>query len=430
MPPVAIAGELNSEETTVWQRKASILRQAEVNTIRELVKRLKPGRGRPPAIEGISSADAAEMLTDIALSAIPIGRAFREAVVKRVGGTTNRLTFNRIKRILVSLSRTEFRDRHLTALFERNLRDITADPFQSDILLATHPLTASLFRDSIHGRIANRLGVAIDQVDRLLTTYDTESVFLSANSSIVAGATGIDLQTVERIKRSTGIASQLRVPIETAVALEASFEDLKELVYYTPEDLKQVLTSGSSIPENQVTTPKLRQIIQAAKNLYPEIAYFNQVVTDLNLPSQAHQILERLKAESFGDLRRYVPLEMGNKSGRPISAVEYLIEEGKLVQPQTIDSLRAHTRLEKVSKNLGLNKALIDAGVTSSGQLALIPVEQFRLRFGNTANAAELEEVHEGARNMMARIISLGARRTMTAQGNHLDRLIYPDEAP
>ncbi|MFX1338650.1 MAG: hypothetical protein ACFFDK_08580 [Promethearchaeota archaeon] len=407
------------EKRRYFKRYSKIFRKYKGLTVQAFVKKLRINPNDPSAIKSLSPQEAVDILMMIALSSIPFGLIFKKKIIEKLGENPENITFEKIIVTLKSISLEDIKDEKLQTFLAKRLTSINREnienPFESKIKLKHYPVTKRFIIIPAHVKIAEIIGID-DKILQILREFiNDERMFLSIENEQMHDQFQIELDKIQLIKDATTMAANFGINPELAVILCQNF-DIEELASKNLKDIKDAIKSSKiNVPERQYTDKILTKLQKTAEEQNPNLVSLNKVISDLKLKS----VLEKsgIKIRTIDDFKKTITDEKESKTILDIVSAQ-------IKSKKKIESLKAYVRLEKISKNFELNKALIENNLTSFYDITRIPLFVFQYKFRDKASINELKELYFKAQENLVKNITLGSLSTLNQQQSALDYLI------
>ncbi|MFX1294957.1 MAG: hypothetical protein ACFFD2_08920 [Promethearchaeota archaeon] len=405
----------------VMEKYRKILLKNKNLTIQEFVKRLKLNPQDPLYIKSVTPEEAVEILVIIALSSIPFGLTFRSAVLNKITSNPADVSFYIIFDTLNSISLEKIGDPKLYALVRDSLKKLTPEDiqelFESEIKLKDHPFISRFIKTPSHVKIAELIGIEETTLKGLEEKAYQEEQFLAIEDEQVVSDIQIDPEKVKSIKNTTALVEIFGIKPKLAVALSEKY-NIDEIGSIDLEDIKETIRNAKiAVPKSQFTDKKLKEIQTISESQTPYQTSLNKVIADLKIKTALKEYIEENEVTSLNDLKKVIEDE---KEPKPILD----IIAPKIKSKKKIDVLKAYIRLNKISNNFDVNKALIENNFKSSIDITHIPLFEFQNKFKDKASREELKEIYYRAQANIARNISRRALKTLKPQRAHLDYLV------
>lgn len=399
----------------VWHKHADAIEKSKIKTVKELVNKLRPKAGNKPSIKGVTIAEATEMLIDIGLGTIPMGSMFKDKIRKMLM-SPEEVSFKSILSSLEEISKDKDVGENLKSYLKESIESVKSgnikDPFKENPALSEHPATAPVFRKTILDDVAEALKLIPKQKTKLKQHYGSRDHFMRSGNADIQKDTGLAVSTIIKYKETLcwERVKEVSVPLATALATES--QRISDVITLDSIGLKEIIVgSGIPVPPPELTDTHLKKVIASAKGVVPELAYYNDAILSLNLPNAAESILKKKKVKSLADLR---------KNG----LINEVIEKGKIKDEKVISALKAHARLEIVSKNFDLNKALIIDNIRSAYEISKLTAKEFKKKYKRKASEDELSHTHKAASNITAKSFPVAAWAYMYSRGLRVDSIL------
>ena len=405
-------------KVNVWQKHAAAIEKSGAKTVKDLVSMLKPGVEKKPLVKGVASSDAVDMLIDIGLSVLPSGSLLREEIGKHFKEAPEKITFKNILSSLDEIFKNKDLGETIRILAKESVEYAKSkklkDPFKVDTSLSDHPSTAHIFRKTILDDAAAALHLKEDQVYKLKLNYSSPDSFMKSKRADIQAATGIPLATIDRFKKVVCFGRTLDISATLASAFASELNHISDFIGLGTSDLRGVIQKSQvPVPQKQRTDKYLGKVINYAKKRVPEVAYYHNVFS--SLPDITKKVLNQNKVKTFTDLRSD-------------GLLSKLINDGKVKGEKVISTLKSHTRLEIISKNIDLNNALIRDNIQSAYQISQLTLIDLQKRYKTKASTDELELLHRFSSNLVAKNLPVTAWAHMSSKKHHLNKVINKPE--
>jgi len=372
-------------QVNIWQKHAVAIEKSKVKTVKDLVAKLQPGAGKKPLIKEITKDDAVEMLIDIGLSVFPAGSRFNKELQRKFKGSPEKIHSKSFLSALETIAREKELDSNAANQLRKAIKvaqaEKTEDPFKLDTPLSGHPATAFAFRKTIMDEVANALELKPSELEKLKQHYRTPDEFIKSSNGDIKEKTDIP---VERIAKFKSILSWTRiegVSVSLANALATKLVEVPDVIKMNKRALQKVVKkSGISVPYREKTLKHLDQVILAVRKAKPDVAYYLDVISTLELPAKARTILDQKKVKTFDDLRRE-------------GVLDAVIAEGKITDKDVVANLNAHLSLSTLSVDVLANKKLIEKGYTSPARIAATSPKVIRRKMSGAIEDKKIDEL-------------------------------------
>jgi Tc toxin complex TcA C-terminal TcB-binding domain/ABC toxin N-terminal region/Neuraminidase-like domain len=410
-------GKETNPKINIWAKHAQTIKNHKVKTIKTLVAKLKPGAGKIPLIKGIGKNDAVAMLIDIGLSAVPFAVRYKNKLLSKFKNAPEKVDYKTLLSSLEEITREEDINEKERSYIEEAIEKAKSskDPFNDNILLSEHRITAPIFRKTIIDEIASTVKLKEEEILKLKQTYKSLKILIDSKNAQIKKATGIEVEKIKKIKAIVNWTEFEHVSVPIAHAFVIKKVEPQTIIETSTEDVQKIV-KDSGITTTRKELNDIGKVIDAVRTKMPAEAYYFDVISALNLPKKAASILENKKIRTFSELR---------KNG----LIDDVIKKGKIEDKELIQKIKAYNRLENLSKNYKINTALISNDIISSAHISRISKKDFIEKFKNKATQEELEKVHNLATNAMAKFVSLGAWANMSVNEPHLNKVIQSQDS-
>lgn len=397
-------------EGSIWFEHAAAIKKSEVKTIKELVIKLRPEAGKKPLIEGVTSADATEMLIDIGLSSFPFGTLFRQQVFEQFKENPDKVTINNIIASFEKIREEKFLN-YLEETIAYAKSGKVQDPFESEEPISEHYLTAPIYKKNIIEEVGKFLGISESKVESLKQRYRTRNEVLKSDPEKIRTDTGISLEEIDILKRALNLSGLRNTSIGLSVALANASLDTRNIIKLEVEELKKKVDESSvQVPDEEKSEERLKEVIKSAKESIPDFTFYHEVISSLVLPQKAKIILEEKNVQTFDELR---------KNG----LIDEVIKEGEMKDGDA-KRLMGFSRLERATCNTVLAGALINNSILSVYALSRISRNEFIDNYKNNVREDELIHTHQQAIEIAAKNLGVTAWAYLISRGFNVDAIL------
>jgi hypothetical protein len=307
------------------------------------------------------------------------------------------------------------KDERLLGMVRNNLKRLNLEeiknPYISKAKLKNHPFTARFIRSPIHVKIAKYLGIKEEMLATIRERISNEEQFLSIDASTISKDFRIKTEKIKKIKDALILSRRFEIHPKLAAILCQNY-DINELSLSNVEDIKEKISNSKiTIPKNQYSDKKLKYLQKIAESHNLNRLSFNTVISDLKLKTAFKNYIEERNSIDSTKKGKELGVTLKNLSG-------------KIKSKKKIESLKAYSRLEKLSKNFSLIKELIENNFTSACEITKIPLYRFQNQFKDKASRNELKEIYYRAQSNLAKNITLGSLKTLIPHSSRLDHLV------
>jgi len=405
---------------SLWEKHAMVIEKSGLKTVRELAVKLKESRGNKSGVAGISRTEAAKMLIDIALTAVPLSIRFRDQIQKKFQGVPEKVNFpaivSELKKMITKAPVNYETKKYFFDMINTIEADKVKDPLEDPLPLEDYQLTAIIFLKKIVHDVAILLGVSADEADKLSAKYQTPRTVLIAKPEDIAKTIGISFVAVQAMQIAfcwfLGRKNRMySISVALAAALAKASVTPTSAISLKPAALKKKLTTaGIQVPGDEITDEGLKSLIDEARKAFPDISFFQDVMPLHKLSDEVQETLEKKGIDTFEKLR---------KAG----IIEDIVKHKKIYK-KAAKSLLAYSRLAKLTYNVGLATALIDDGIYSVFKVGKFSLKEFKKKYKDKAGDDELDQVHRKAVKIIGKNMPVAAWANLIARDLGVDRMV------
>ena len=390
-------------------------------TIQEFVKKLKLNPKDPSYLKSITQEEAVDILLMIGLASIPFGPILKRPMTKKFGANPRDITFQKILDSVKSITLDDINDEEILArvkyILKRTNLDILEDPFKSKVKLKDYPTTKEFIRIPAHIKVAELIGMEREILNKLKEKIPNVEQFLTIENEQIANYFQIKLSNVQLIKDIISLVKTHGIKLKLAVILLQDF-DIQDILSLNLEDIKnKIKNSKVKIQKSDFSDREIKKIKNIFENRNPKLLTLHKIISELRLKTALKKSLDEYEITSIDDFNKTVLDKKENKK-----IIDIL--SSKIKSKKKIELLKTYIRLNAISNNFELNKALIEHNFTSFVDITRIPLFEFQNKFIDKASKNELKDIYYRAKANLARNVTRSSLRTFTSKKTPLDYLI------